>query len=246
MCNATEIPATRSLNAQLFFVCHATYKVFYKKIPPTEITTGTFHTRGIHAIFMTISLTFIITHMKSRLRFKFPTPYTWGSNIPTPWKTLIIKFPPPRDGKCVMPGRKGGDVEASIWPIHKYEEIITPLADYESRCLRKRNYQVIQKRNTIFEWIVKGLYLIKINRQNISYLIGHYRLIDWVFDDRSRSICYVMKYVIPLLIRRNWMMYLLPSHQQYTIFCRLDWFLSFWATSTALQSKSIPCVVRVL
>ena len=32
LCNATEITATRSLNAQLFFVCHATYKAFYKKI----------------------------------------------------------------------------------------------------------------------------------------------------------------------------------------------------------------------
>ena len=169
-CNAAEITATRSLNAQLFFVCHATNKAFYKKIPPTKITTGTFHTRGIHAIFMTISLTFIITHMKSRLRFKFPRP----------WKTLIIKFPPPRVGICVKcPGGGGGmlNVEASIWPIHKYEEIITPLAAYESRCLRKQNYQVIQKRNTIFEWIVKGLYLIKFNRQNISNLIGHY--IDW-------------------------------------------------------------------
>ena len=175
---------------------------------------------------------------------QIPHPLHMGIKFPTPWKTLIIKFPPPQDGKCVMPGG-GGDVEASIWPILKYEEIITPLADYESRCLRKRNYQVIQKRNTIFEWIVKGLYLIKINRQNISYLIGHYRLIDWVFDDRSRSICYVMKYVIPLLIRRNWMMYLLPSHQQYTILCRLDWFPSFWATSTALQSKSLSrsCII---
>ena len=66
-CNAAEITATRSLNTQLFFVCHATYKAFYKKIPPTEITTGTFHTRGIHAIFMTISLTyFIITHLINR------------------------------------------------------------------------------------------------------------------------------------------------------------------------------------
>ena len=39
--------------------------------------------------------------MKSRVQFKFPTP----------WKTLIIKFPPPRDGKSVKcPGyaRGGG------------------------------------------------------------------------------------------------------------------------------------------
>ena len=36
--------------------------------------------------------------------------------VPTPWKTLIIKFPPPRDGKGVKcPGyARGGDVEASI------------------------------------------------------------------------------------------------------------------------------------
>ena len=45
------------------------------------------------------------------MRFKFPTPNAWESNFPTPWKTLIIKFPPPRDGKDVKcPGyaRGGG------------------------------------------------------------------------------------------------------------------------------------------
>ena len=43
-----------------------------------------------------------------------------GIKFPTPWKTLIIKFPPPRDGKGVKcPGyARGGHVEASIWPIH--------------------------------------------------------------------------------------------------------------------------------
>ena len=44
-----------------------------------------------------------------------------GIKFPTPWKTLIIKFPPPRDSKGVKcPGyaRGGGHVEASIWPIH--------------------------------------------------------------------------------------------------------------------------------
>ena len=40
LCKAAEITATRSLNAQLFFVCHATYKAFCKKIPPIEITTS--------------------------------------------------------------------------------------------------------------------------------------------------------------------------------------------------------------
>ena len=29
LCKAAEITATRSLNAQLFFVCHATYKTYY-------------------------------------------------------------------------------------------------------------------------------------------------------------------------------------------------------------------------
>ena len=52
-------------------------------------------------------------------------PPTHGDQIPTPWKTLIIKFPPPRDSKgakCLGyaqgRGGRGGDVEASIWPIH--------------------------------------------------------------------------------------------------------------------------------
>ena len=244
MCNATEITATRSLNAQLFFVCHATYKAFYKKIHLLRLLP----VHSIPRAYMRYSWPFH-WHSSSltwnRGDGSNSPPLTHGDQIPHPLEDSDNQIPS-SPGWQMCHARGGGDVEASIWPILKYEEIITPLADYESRCLRKRNYQVIQKRNTIFEWIVKGLYLIKINRQNISYLIGHYRLIDWVFDDRSRSICYVMKYVIPLLIRRNWMMYLLPSHQQYTIFCRLDWFLSFWATSTALQSKSIPCVVRVL
>ena len=39
-CKAAEIAATRSLNAQLYFVCHTTYKAFYKKIPAIEITTS--------------------------------------------------------------------------------------------------------------------------------------------------------------------------------------------------------------
>ena len=39
-CKAAEIAATRSLKAQSFFVCHATYKAFFNKIPPIEITTS--------------------------------------------------------------------------------------------------------------------------------------------------------------------------------------------------------------
>ena len=38
LCKVAQIAATRSLNAQLFFVCHATYKAFFKTIPPIEIT----------------------------------------------------------------------------------------------------------------------------------------------------------------------------------------------------------------
>ena len=46
--------------------------------------------------------------MKSRVQFKFPTP----------WKTLIIKFPPPRDGKGVKfsgYARGGG---GGCWSFH--------------------------------------------------------------------------------------------------------------------------------
>ena len=48
-------PATRFLilNAQLFVACHATYKAFYKKVPPIEIKY----------YIMTISLTCIIAHL---------------------------------------------------------------------------------------------------------------------------------------------------------------------------------------
>ena len=44
-----------------------------------------------------------------------------GIKFPNPWKTLMIKFPPPRDGKGVKcPGYvRGGHVEASFGPIHK-------------------------------------------------------------------------------------------------------------------------------
>ena len=45
-----EITVTRSLNTQLFFVCHATYKAFYKK---KSHLLRLLH--SIHAIFITIS-----------------------------------------------------------------------------------------------------------------------------------------------------------------------------------------------
>ena len=48
-----------------------------------------------------------------------------GIKFPTPWKTPMIKFPTPRDGrgvKCPGYARGGGHVEASIWPIHYKEK----------------------------------------------------------------------------------------------------------------------------
>ena len=62
-----------------------------------------------------------------------------GIKFPTPWKTLIIKFPPPRDGKGVkcpgyapgMPG--GGHVEASIWPIHNNDRFCNAYSVDKSR-----------------------------------------------------------------------------------------------------------------
>ena len=49
-----------------------------------------------------------------------------SDQMPAPGKTKLIKFPPYRAGKDVKcPGYAwgggGGDVEASIWPVH-YEE----------------------------------------------------------------------------------------------------------------------------
>ena len=54
-CKAAEIAATRSLNAQLFFVCYATYKTYYKKNP-------TYYHYPFYYI-MTISLTCIMAHL---------------------------------------------------------------------------------------------------------------------------------------------------------------------------------------
>ena len=53
-----------------------------------------------------------------------------GIKFPTPWKTLIIKFPPPRHGKGVKcPGyARVGHVEASIWPIHNRNGFDLPQA----------------------------------------------------------------------------------------------------------------------
>ena len=72
-----------------------------------------------------------------------------GIEFPTPEKTLIIKFPPPRDGKGVKcPGyARGGHVEASIWPIHKSQD--TLLCDLEiARCL---TLQFINRKCAIYK-----------------------------------------------------------------------------------------------
>ena len=53
-CKAVEIAATRLLKAQIFFVCHATYKAFFKKNP----------TYWDYCI-MTNSLTCIIAHLSN-------------------------------------------------------------------------------------------------------------------------------------------------------------------------------------
>ena len=181
-CKAAEIAVTRLLKAQSFFVCHATYKAFFKKkIPPIEITASwQIHW---HASSLTLLINIqaagqsnwpllsflllywiagigIVIHYKHNLihsyiqslnpilkilKFKylqirhkpcnqlatkaqsFPRkssntaspmiahlardstwnrgrssnspPLTHGDQIPHPLKTLIIKFPPPRDGK---------------------------------------------------------------------------------------------------------------------------------------------------
>ena len=50
-------------------------------------------------------------NMTSRLAIKFPTPYEWWSNSPPPGQEKA-------SNARGMPGG-GGDVEASIWLIHK-------------------------------------------------------------------------------------------------------------------------------
>ena len=47
-------------------------------------------------------------NMTSRLAIKFPTPYEWWS----------ISLPPGQEKTSNARGMPGGDVEASIWPVH--------------------------------------------------------------------------------------------------------------------------------
>ena len=79
-----------------------------------------------------------------------------GIKFPTPWKTLIIKFPPPLDGKGVKcPGyaRGGGHVEASIWPIHKVvspEEMWSILSWHHSKQISWLHFDPwVQERGTL-------------------------------------------------------------------------------------------------
>ena len=81
-----------------------------------------------------------------------------GIKFPTPWKTPIIKFPPPRDGKGVKcPGyaRGGGHVEASIWPIHYLTLLM------QANIKNRKKLQLIQ---TWFE---------------MSWLSSHYFTFHW-------------------------------------------------------------------
>ena len=59
-----------------------------------------------------------------------------GIKFPTPWKTLIIKSPPPRDEKGVKcPGyARRGDVEALIWPTHYLAEEICLSSGHIAKC----------------------------------------------------------------------------------------------------------------
>ena len=51
-------------------------------------------------------------NMKSRLAIKFPTPYEWWSvALPPRWEKAS-------NGRDMLRGGGGGDVEASIWLIH--------------------------------------------------------------------------------------------------------------------------------
>ena len=161
-------------------MCHATYKAFYKKIPPIEmqhvkvidlcwafycciespVIGIVFHCKHnlIHSYIQSLNpkilkfnylqiwhkaclVPFLVTNWPQRHNLfhenpltyttpeisreiegavQIPHPWHTGIKFPTPWKTLIIKFPPLQDGKGVKcPGyAPGGDVEASIWPIH--------------------------------------------------------------------------------------------------------------------------------
>ena len=74
-------------------------------------------------------------HMKSRVRFKFPT-LCMGIKFPNPWKTLIIKFPPPQDSKGVKcPGYArggGGAGMLKLW-FDQYIYVHALLIQYSCR-----------------------------------------------------------------------------------------------------------------
>ena len=67
---------------------------------------------------------------------QIPHPLRMGIKFTTPWKTLIIKSPPPQDEKgvkCVRYARRG-DVEASIWPTHYLAEEICLSSGHIAKC----------------------------------------------------------------------------------------------------------------
>ena len=73
-------------------------------------------------------------HMKSRVRFKFPTLWM-GIKFPNPWKTLIIKFPPPQDSKgvkCSGYAQGGGGGVLKLW-FDQYIYVHALLIQYSCR-----------------------------------------------------------------------------------------------------------------
>ena len=79
------------------FIKKSTYWDYYRYIPYQG------HTCDIHDHFTDIH------HHSHEIEamVQIPHPLHMGIKFPIPWKTLIIKFPPPQDGKCVMPGGGG-------------------------------------------------------------------------------------------------------------------------------------------
>ena len=117
--------------------------------------------------------------MKSRVQFKFPTP----------WKTLIIKFPPPRDSKGVKcPGYARGGV---CWSfdltdtLHTIQGVTTSNTHLSFRvwcsitvsCRRqlfKRWIMLHPSRQNIVQWIVQLVFLINTYPLNlVNSLVIH-------------------------------------------------------------------------
>ena len=77
-----------------------------------------------------------------------------GIKFPTPWKTLVIKFPPPRDGKSVKcPGyARGGMLKL------RFDQYITELKYALFHHCVSRNQKVVSvaSQNNDFDVMVKN------------------------------------------------------------------------------------------